>query len=439
MKIAFIGTGYVGLVTGTCFADCGNDVTCIDRDEAKIATLKAGGLPIFEPGLGEMVGRNVSAGRLVFTTSLRDGIQSAQIIFIAVGTPEAPDGSSDLRALHGVVAELAKHINGPKIVVIKSTVPVGTNGEAQEFFRKNCPHPVDVCSNPEFLKEGAAIEDCTKPDRVVVGVRRPEVGETLRELYAPYMRTERPFIIMSPESAEMTKYVANAMLATKISFINEMANLCEKVGADINDVRRGIGHDARIGFMFLFPGAGFGGSCFPKDIRSLIHLSKQTGDTIRIMAAVDSVNEQQKQVLTSKVVSHFGDRLAGKTLAVWGLAFKPRTDDIREAPALVLIDNLLAAGAGVRVHDPEAMPNVRAIYGDKIAYCDKPYGALEGSDGLVIVTEWQQFRNPDFELMRRLLAEPVIFDGRNLYELDTMRASGFTYHSIGRQTVKGKL
>ena len=264
------------------------------------------------------------------------------------------------------------------------------------------------------------------------------MGETLRELYAPYMRTERPFIIMSPESAEMTKYVANAMLATKISFINEMANLCEKVGADINDVRRGIGHDARIGFMFLFPGAGFGGSCFPKDIRSLIHLSRQTGDPIRIMQAVDSVNEDQKLVLTRKVVSHYGDRLKGKTLAIWGLAFKPRTDDIREAPALVLIDNLLAAGVGVRVHDPEAIPNVRAIYGDKIAYCDKPYGALEGADGLVIVTEWQQFRNPDFELMRRLLSEAVIFDGRNLYDLETMRASGFAYYSIGRQSVEGK-
>jgi len=290
-----------------------------------------------------------------------------------------------------------------------------------------------VASNPEFLKEGAAIEDCTKPDRVVVGVRRPEVAAVLQELYAPYLRTERPFLVMSPESAEMTKYAANAMLATKISFINEMANLCERMGADINDVRRGIGHDARIGFQFLFPGAGYGGSCFPKDIRSIVHMSKQVGYGTPIMDAVDRVNEAQKLVLAAKVKKHYGAALKDKTLAIWGLAFKPRTDDIREAPALVLIDALLADGVRLRVHDPEAMINVRALYGDKLSYCDRPYGALEGTDGLVIVTEWQEFRNPDFEVMRRLMRERVVFDGRNLYDPKVPTSFGFTYYSIGRK------
>jgi UDPglucose 6-dehydrogenase len=294
---------------------------------------------------------------------------------------------------------------------------------------------VDVASNPEFLKEGAAIDDCMKPDRVVVGVRRAEVAAVLQELYAPFLRTERPFLVMSPESAEMTKYAANAMLATKISYINEMANLCERMGADINDVRRGIGHDARIGFPFLFPGAGYGGSCFPKDIRALISMSKELNVPAPIMEAVDQVNEAQKQVLTRKVQRHYGHALKEKTLAIWGLAFKPRTDDIREAPALVLIDNLLAEGVRLRVHDPEAMTNVKAHYGDRLVYCDRPYGALEGAHGLVIVTEWQEFRNPDFEVMRRLLAEQVIFDGRNLYEPKTPIGFGFTYYSIGRKPV----
>jgi UDPglucose 6-dehydrogenase len=320
-------------------------------------------------------------------------------------------------------------------VVIKSTVPVGTNRRVAERIAERTTHEVDVVSNPEFLKEGAAIEDCLKPDRVVVGIRRPELVEVLRELYAPFLRTERPFLVMSPESAEMTKYAANAMLATKISYINEMANLCEKVGADINDVRRGIGHDARIGFQFLFPGAGYGGSCFPKDIRAIIHMSREFDSPTPLMRAVDDVNEAQKHVLVNKVMEHYGSSLGEKTLAIWGLAFKPRTDDIREAPALQLINALLAAGVKLRVHDPEAMPNVRAIYGEKLVYCDRPYGALEGANGLVIVTEWQQFRNPDFELMRRLLDEPVIFDGRNLYETRIPAEAGFTYHSIGRQTV----
>jgi UDPglucose 6-dehydrogenase len=433
MRIAVIGTGYVGLVTGTCFADCGNDVVCVDKDVRKIDALKGGAVPIYEPGLEELVHRNTRDGRLTFTTDLAAGLAPAQLVFIAVGTPQSADGSADLSTVWAVADAVAEQTNGSKTVVIKSTVPVGTNRKVHERLRERCRFPMDVASNPEFLKEGAAIDDCTKPDRVVVGVRRPEVAEVLRELYAPFLRTERPFLVMSPESAEMTKYVANAMLATKISFINEMANLCERLEADINDVRRGIGHDARIGFQFLFPGAGFGGSCFPKDIRALIYLSKSVGAAPEIVESVDRVNEHQKQVLGEKVRRHYGDALRGKTLAVWGLSFKPRTDDIREAPALVLIDFLLAEGVKVRAHDPEAMANVKALYGDKIAYCDRPYGALEGADGLVIVTEWQEFRNPDFEVMRRLMKEKVIFDGRNLYEPKVPAGFGFTYYSIGRK------
>ncbi len=438
MKIAVIGTGYVGLVTGTCFAECGNEVTCIDKDARKIEMLKEGQLPIYEPGLLELVQRNCREGRLHFTTDLPAGVELAQVVFIAVGTPQSADGSADLSTVWAVADALAATVTGPKIVVVKSTVPVGTNRGVLERIAARNQYPIEVASNPEFLKEGAAIEDCMKPDRVVVGVRRPEVAEVLRELYAPFLRTERPFLVMSPESAEMTKYVANAMLATKISFINEMANLCEPVGADINDVRRGIGHDGRIGFQFLFPGAGYGGSCFPKDIRALLSMSKALAAPSHLMDAVDRVNEAQKQVLVRKVRQHYGDALKNKTLAVWGLAFKPRTDDIREAPALVFIDAMLESGARLRVHDPEAMPNVKAIYGDKLAYCDRPYGALEGAHGLVIVTEWQEFRNPDFEVMRRLLNECVIFDGRNLYDPKTPASFGFIYHSIGRKTASAE-
>lgn len=435
MKIAVVGTGYVGLVTATCFAESGNDVIGIDKDPAKIAVLDSGRLPIYEPGLLELVQRNRREGRLRFTTDLAAGIDPAQLIFLAVGTPQGADGSADLSAVWAVGEAIARHANGPKIVVIKSTVPVGTNRALTERIAGNTPHAIDVASNPEFLKEGAALDDFMKPDRVVVGVRRPEVADVLRELYSPYMRTERPFLVMSPESAEMTKYAANAMLATKISFINEMANLSERLGADINDVRRGIGHDARIGFQFLFPGAGYGGSCFPKDVRALVSLSRQVGAPVRLMQAVDQVNEAQKSVLVTKIKRHFGDALRDKTIAIWGLAFKPRTDDIREAPALTLIDALLAAGAAVRVHDPEAIANTRAIYGDKLVYCDRPYGALEGADALAIVTEWQEFRQPDFEIMRRLMRAPVVFDGRNLYDPKTMSAHGFTYEAIGRAAV----
>jgi UDPglucose 6-dehydrogenase len=431
VRIAVIGTGYVGLVTSTCLAESGNNVVGIDKDRSKIEALEAGRLPIYEPGLLELVQRNRREQRLTFSPDIA-AVDSASIIFIAVGTPQGPDGAADLSNLWAVAEALIPHCTSPKTIVIKSTVPVGTNRALAERLTGRTPQPVDVASNPEFLKEGAAVDDFMKPDRVVVGVRRPEVGEVLRELYAPFLRTEHPFLVMSPESAEMTKYVANAMLATKISFINEMANLCERLRADINDVRRGIGHDARIGFQFLFPGAGFGGSCFPKDISALAHMGRSLGLPLNMIEAIGRVNEAQKQVLPAKIRRHYGPALKDKCLAIWGLAFKPQTDDIREAPALALIDAMLAEGVRLRVHDPEALPGVRAQYGSRLVYCDRPYGALEGADGLAIVTEWQEFRRPDFEVMRRLLREPVIFDGRNLYEPKTLHSYGFTYYSIGR-------
>lgn len=432
MKIAVIGTGYVGLVTSTCLAESGNEVIGIDKDAAKIAILEAGQLPIYEPGLQELVLRNRREQRLSFTTDLPAGVKNAQLVFIAVGTPQRSDGAADLSNIWAVGDLLAGSVKSDALVVIKSTVPVGTNKQLADRLAAKAGRAIEVASNPEFLKEGAAVEDFMRPDRVVVGIRRPEAGALLHELYAPFLRTERPFLTMSPESAEMTKYVANAMLATKISFINEMANLCERLGADINDVRRGIGHDQRIGFQFLFPGPGYGGSCFPKDVSALLHLAKSLDVPTELMYAVDRVNTRQKQVLPQKVRYHYGSALRGKCLALWGLAFKPRTDDVREAPALAFIDAMLADGVSLRVHDPEAILNVRSIYNDKLVYCDRPYGALEGADGLVIVTEWQEFRNPDFEVMRRLMREPVIFDGRNLYEPRTVHAQGFKYYSIGR-------
>jgi UDPglucose 6-dehydrogenase len=432
VKIAVIGTGYVGLVTGTCLAESGNDVIGIDKDGRKIHLLESGRLPIYEPGLLELVQRNCREDRLKFTTDLAKGIVTAQLVFVAVGTPQSPEGAADLSNLWAVMDAVAAAANGPKLVVIKSTVPVGTNRAAAERLAARASAPLAVASNPEFLKEGAAVDDFMRPDRIVVGVREPQTADVLHELYAPFLRTERPFLVMSPESAEMTKYVANAMLATKISFINEMANLCERAGADITDVRRGIGHDARIGFQFLFPGVGYGGSCFPKDVRALIATARQLDLPLQLMEAVDRVNEAQKQVLVGKIRGHYGGALRGLTLAIWGLAFKPRTDDVREAPALALIDALLAEGAHVRVHDPEALANVRALYADRLVYCDRPYGALEGSDGLAIMTEWPEFRNPDFVVMHRLLRQPVIFDGRNLYDFKTLAHHGFVYHPVGR-------
>ncbi len=434
VKVAVVGTGYVGLVQGTCLAESGNNVVCIDKDTAKIDGLNQGKIPIYEPGLTELVIRNARDGRLQFTTNLAEGIADAEIVFIAVGTPQGDDGGANLNGVWAVGREIAKALRGPKIITIKSTVPVGTNAELARRMAEETKVPFDVASNPEFLKEGAAIEDFNKPDRVVIGARREEVAEKLHALYEPFLRTDRPFLVMTPESAEMTKYVANCLLATKISFINEMANLCEAYGADVNDVRRGIGHDQRIGFHFLHPGVGYGGSCFPKDIRAVIHMAKSKGLKPLMMEAVDEVNEAQKDVLFRKINEHFKGDLAGKTIAIWGLAFKPKTDDIREAPALALIDALLAVGAHPRVHDPEAIPNVRAIYGDKLTYCDRPYGAIEQADALAIATEWHEFRNPDFEVMFRLLKQPVIFDGRNLYDPARITALGFVYQGIGRVT-----
>jgi UDPglucose 6-dehydrogenase len=430
-----VGTGYVGLVTGTCFSESGNEVTCIDIDQKKIDRLQEGEIPIYEPGLAELIERNMAAGRLRFTTHGAPAAKEAKLIFLAVGTPSRDDGSANLDYLFGAVEQLAPHLAHDAVVVVKSTVPVGTNAEVYRRLCKLTGRDCDVASNPEFLKEGAAVNDFMYPDRVVAGVRREEVGETLRTLYAPYLRTDKPFLVMSPESAEMTKYVANALLATKISFINEMANLCERLGADVNAVRRGIGHDRRIGFAFLFPGVGYGGSCFPKDVRALEHLAKRVGVEPHMLQAVDAVNERQKHVLSEKIEAHFGDNLKGKTIAVWGLAFKPKTDDIREAPALVLIDRLLARGAKLSVHDPEAMDNVRAIYGARLAYAPTPLDALEGADALAINTEWDEFRSPDFAVMRRRMKGHAVFDGRNLYEPEAMQAAGFAYLSIGRQPV----
>lgn len=440
MKIAVIGTGYVGLVTGTCFADSGNDVTCVDIDQQKIEMLNRGEVPIYEPGLAEMVAHNIAAERLHFTTELPSAIGPAEIVYLAVGTPQSETGAADLSALWSVVDGIAPHLQKDAIVVTKSTVPVGTNAKIFARLREHTGHDCDVASNPEFLKEGSAIEDFIKPDRVVVGVRENNgrgeaVAEILHELYLPFLRTEHPFLIMSPESAEMTKYVANALLATKISFINEMANLCERMGGDINDVRRGIGHDSRIGFAFLFPGCGYGGSCFPKDVRALINMANDHKVLPRMLQSVDEVNEHQKRVIASKIDAHFGGNLSGKTIAIWGLAFKPRTDDIREAPALVLIDWLLEQGAKVRVHDPEAMDNVQAAYGDQLTYYKKPKDALDGADALAIMTEWADYQRPDFAEMAKRLRTAVVFDGRNLYELHVMHEHGFTYHSIGRPVV----
>ena len=436
MKIAMIGTGYVGLVTGTCFAESGNDVRCVDIDQAKIDGLKQGQIPIYEPGLSELVLKNAAAGRLHFTTDLASAVSDAELVYLAVGTPPANDGSADLTALRAVVDQIAEHLTADAIVVIKSTVPVGTNDETyrrlNELTGRECP----VVSNPEFLKEGAAINDFTFPDRVVVGVRSERESDVMRELYQPFLRTDKPFLSMSPVSAELTKYVANALLSTKISFINEMANICERVEGDINDVRRGIGHDQRIGFAFLFPGVGYGGSCFPKDVRALACMARELGLDPRIMEAVDQVNNCQKHVLKDKVEQYFKGRLAGKTVAIWGLAFKPRTDDIREAPALTLIDRLVELGATVRVHDPEATSNVRAIYGDQLVYCDTELETLDDAHCLAINTEWSEYRNPDFADMKLRMAEPLIFDGRNLYDPEQMHQHGFRYFSIGRPAVE---
>jgi UDPglucose 6-dehydrogenase len=434
-----IGAGYVGLVTGACFAETGNDVTCLDIDEKKINRLRQGEVPIYEPGLEELISRNAEQERLQFTADAEFAFSTAELVFIAVGTPQGQDGRANLSGLYAAVESMARRLPKGAIVVIKSTVPVGTNAEVLRRLEALTDHRFDVVSNPEFLKEGAAIDDCMKPDRVVVGARRREAADVLHDLYRPFLRTEHPFLVMSPESAEMTKYVANALLATKISFINEMANLCEKLGADVNEVRRGIGHDSRIGFAFLFPGLGYGGSCFPKDVRALEALARDVGLKPRMLPAIDEVNNDQKTILLSKIQEELGASLKGRKIAVWGLSFKPRTDDIREAPALVMIDRLLELGATVHVHDPEAIDNVRRAYGDRLRYADAkygPYSTLEKADALLICTDWKEYQHPDFTLMRKLMKQPLIFDGRNLYEPSKLKDAGFTYYSIGRAPVR---
>ena len=431
MKVTMIGTGYVGLVTGTCFAESGNDVYCLDVDQSKVDLLNGGGIPIYEPGLTELVRRNADAGRLKFTTDYAEAISDAKCVFICVGTPQDENGAADLKYVQSAAEQMAPHLTPGTIVICKSTVPVGTNRRVRGWVEGVSDTQFYSASNPEFLKEGAAIDDFTKPDRVVVGVDEEEASDALHELYKPFLRTEKPFISMGIESAEMVKYAANCMLATKISFINEMANICEEVGADINDVRKGMGHDARIGFSFLFPGAGYGGSCFPKDVRALASLAEDNKVNPRILRTVDETNNEQKNVLFRKLSDYFDGDLNGRTVAVWGLSFKPRTDDIREAPSLVLIRSLLEAGASVKVSDPVAVENVQKELGDSIEYCEHHYDACQDVDALAILTEWSEFRNPDFDYVKLKMKAPVIFDGRNLYDPKKMTERGFYYSGIG--------
>jgi len=434
MRIAMIGTGYVGLVAGTCFAETGNDVICVDRDEAKIAALKDGKIPIYEPGLEELVRRNVAEGRLTFTTDTDDAVKRSLVCFIAVGTPPDEDGSSDLRAVLSVARAIGAAMNGFKVIVDKSTVPVGTALKVTEAVRAETDHHFDVVSNPEFLKEGAAIDDFLKPDRVVVGCDEPLTAEIMKELYAPFVRTGKPILSMDVASAELTKYAANAMLATRISFMNEIAELCERLGANVNDVRNGIGLDSRIGPSFLFAGIGYGGSCFPKDVKALVKTAEKNGYDLQVLKAVEAVNENQKRWALRKMDAHFGDDLSGRTVGVWGLSFKPNTDDMREAPALVVIEGLLERGATVRVTDPVAMDEARHHLADRVTYCDDHYEAIDGADALIVCTEWNQFRNPDFDRLRSLLKEPVIFDGRNIFSASRLPEKGFTYVCVGRRS-----
>jgi len=433
VKVAVVGTGYVGLVVGACLAETGNDVLCADLDEAKIAGLKRNALPIYEPGLEPLVSRNQREGRLQFTTAVGDAVRGAQVVFIAVGTPPDEDGSADLTHVLDVARTIGKHMDTPKVVITKSTVPVGTAEKVRAEIARHTTTPFHVCSNPEFLKEGAAVEDFMKPDRVVVGIDSGEAAHILEELYAPFVRTGNPLIFMDIPSAEMTKYAANAMLATRISFMNQIARLCEVVGADVSLVRKGIGTDRRIGPAFLFPGPGYGGSCFPKDVQALIRTGEEQGVALDILVAVEAANARQKRVLFEKLERHLKGGLKKRTVAVWGLAFKAETDDVRESPALVLVESLLDAGATVRVHDPEAMPTARRTLGDRVTYAEHAYDALAGADALAIVTEWLEYRNPDFTRMKQLLARPLIVDGRNLYDPDKLARLGFTYDTIGRR------
>ncbi|MFN2421205.1 MAG: UDP-glucose/GDP-mannose dehydrogenase family protein [Gemmatimonadota bacterium] len=434
MRVGVFGAGYVGLVTGTCFAEMGNDVLLCDIDPERVAGLRKGELPIYEPGLGELLHRSLAEGRLRFTTEPGEAVAHAEILFVAVGTPSDVDGSADLSAVLAVAREIGRHADGPRVVVNKSTVPVGTADKVRAALAEVSDHEFVVVSNPEFLKEGTAVEDFMKPDRVVVGTDDAETRMMMEALYAPFVRTGNPIFFMTPRSAEMTKYAANAMLATRITFMNEIANLCDRVGANVDQVRVALGADRRIGPAFLFPGVGFGGSCFPKDVRALERLADEVGYDFRVIKAVHGVNEDQKRILSERIRSHFGDDLTGRRLAVWGLAFKPRTDDVREAPALALIEELLAAGATVSAFDPEAIHTARRILGDRVDYAEGAYDALEGCDALVIVTEWNEFRFPDLARVQSLLKTPVVFDGRNIYDPERMAAMGFVYHSIGRPT-----
>ena len=436
MKLCVVGTGYVGLVAGTCFAESGNDVVCVDNVVAKVEALKQGKVPIYEPGLEELIRRNTTEGRLTFSTDLADAVKKSQVCFIAVGTPSGPSGAADLSAVMAVGREIARAMDGYRVVVTKSTVPVGTWAQLHGTMSPLTTHDFDIVSNPEFLKEGAAIDDFMKPDRVVIGTVGPKAIEVMRELYEPFVRTGNPIITMDNTSAEMTKYAANALLATRISFMNEVANLCERTGADVDQVRRGIGYDRRIGHHFLFPGVGYGGSCFPKDVRAVITTAREHGMEFPLMAAVEDVNEAQKHRLVLKVVDEFGPNLTGKHFAVWGLAFKPRTDDMREAPSITVVEGLLKRGGTVAVHDPEALHEAKRLFGDRVSYHRVNYEALKGADALLIVTEWNEFRRPDFARMRQLMRRPMILDGRNLYEPDVMREHGFTYLPIGRTPVR---
>ena len=435
MKIAVIGTGYVGLVTGTCFAETGNTVVCVDIDEKKVNKLNKGEITIYEPGLEKLFLRNMKEERLRFTTDLREGVKDALIIFLALPTPPGENGSADLKYILGVADELGKIIMDYKVIVDKSTVPVGTAEKVKNAIGKNCKTAFDVISNPEFLREGVAVDDFMKPDRVVIGTSSEQAKKIMGDLYAPFVRQGNPVIYMDERSAELTKYAANAFLATKISFMNEIAQLCEKFGADVDMVRRGIGSDERIGKRFLFPGIGYGGSCFPKDVQALARSAGEADYDFKILEAVMQVNEMQKLHLIPRIKKYFNNELKGKQLAIWGLAFKPNTDDIREAPALTIIGELLKEGVVITAYDPEAMNNVKSLLGDKIKYTDNQYEALQDADGLIIATEWSEFRTPDFDKMSLLLKNKVIFDGRNLFDIGSIKEKGFHYESIGRKTI----
>jgi UDPglucose 6-dehydrogenase len=433
MHVAVIGSGYVGLVAGACLAETGNDVTCVDVDAEKIARLQRNEIPIYEPGLEPMVKRNQDEGRLTFTTDLGAAVRSSRVIFIAVGTPPGEDGSADLKHVLAVAHAVGRNMNEPKIVVTKSTVPVGTAEKVRAAVQSETNSPFSVCSNPEFLKEGAAIEDFMKPDRVVIGVDNDEAKEVMGELYAPFTRQGgNRILFMDIASAEVTKYAANAMLATRISFMNQMALFCELVGADVNHVRLGIGSDQRIGRAFLYPGPGYGGSCFPKDVKALIRTSDDLGLSLDVLKAVEQVNECQKQIVLQKTLRYLGQDLTGKSIGMWGLAFKAETDDMRESPAIPVIEGLLAAGARVQTHDPKATDSARLIFGDRLMYAADPYSAAHGVDALLVMTEWLVYRNPDFDRVRKLVRRPLLIDGRNLYDPDRMAALGFDYHGIGR-------